>query len=97
VTYASAKGTVHVLTMGWSKELAPDKIRVNAVAPGVLETPFHEGQLTPERWVEIAKTTPLLRNGTAEDIVGACIMMASDASAFMTGETIDINGGRWFH
>ena len=58
VTYASVKATVHYLTMGWAKELAPDKIRVNAVAPGVIDTPFHEGKLTPERMTEIAATTP---------------------------------------
>ncbi len=58
VTYASSKATVHYLTMGWAKELAPDKIRVNAVAPGVIDTPFHEGKLTPEKMTEIAATTP---------------------------------------
>ena len=96
MTYAAAKATVHYLTMGWAKELAPNKIRVNGIAPGVIETPFQERHNTPEKMLEVAGRTPLNRNGKAEDIVGACILLASDASAFVTGETIDINGGLWF-
>lgn len=96
VTYAAAKATTHYLTMGWAKELAPDKIRVNGIAPGVFETPFQERHNTQEKLAEVAAKTPLKCNGKAEDVVGACILLASNASSFMTGETIDINGGLWF-
>jgi 3-oxoacyl-[acyl-carrier protein] reductase len=96
VTYAAAKATTHYLTMGWAKELSPYKIRVNGIAPGVIETPFQERHSSQEKLAEVASRTPLNRNGRAVDVVGACILLASNAGSFMTGETIDINGGLWF-
>ncbi|MCG3181221.1 MAG: Glucose 1-dehydrogenase 4 [Phycisphaerae bacterium] len=91
--YASAKAAVHCLTIGMAKEFAPD-IRVNNVAPGVIDTPFHEKFSKGTGLMERTTTLPLARAGKAEDIVGAILLLAHpQASAYTTGETISPNGG----
>jgi 3-oxoacyl-[acyl-carrier protein] reductase len=91
--YGAAKAAVHCFTRGLAKEAAP-KVRVNAVAPGVIETPFHEKFSNDEMMKKFAAGTPLARNGTAEEIAEAIAYLASPVSGgFITGETIDINGG----
>ena len=92
--YAAAKGALHVLTRTLAKELAPD-VRANAMMPGVIETPHHETFSTPDRMAQYRKETPLGRNGTAEEVADAALFLASDASRFMTGAILDINGGRF--
>ena len=89
-TYAASKGALDTLTRGLASELAPD-IRVNAVAPGVIETPFHEKVSTPERMKSFAEGAALKRNGKACHISKAVRFLVEND--FMTGETIDINGG----
>ena len=88
--YGAAKGAIDSLTRGMAGELAP-RIRVNAVAPGVIETPFHEKVSTPERMREFAGRTPLGRNGQAIHIARAIEFLIDND--FVTGETIDVNGG----
>jgi 3-oxoacyl-[acyl-carrier protein] reductase len=88
--YGAAKGAVDSLTRGMAAELAPG-IRVNAVAPGVIETPFHEKVSTPERMHKFAADTPLGRNGKAVHVAKAIAFLIDDE--FLTGETIDVNGG----
>ncbi len=88
--YGACKGALDSFTRGAAKELAP-KIRVNAVAPGVIDTPFHEKVSTPERMKAFAEGTPLKRNGVADHIATAVKFIIDND--FMTGETIDINGG----
>jgi 3-oxoacyl-[acyl-carrier protein] reductase len=88
--YASSKGAIDVFTRGAAKELAP-KIRVNAVAPGVIETPFHEKVSTPEQMKAWRESNPLKKNGHPIHIA-TCIKYFID-NDFLTGETIDINGG----
>lgn len=88
--YGASKGALDSFTRGAAKELAP-KIRVNAIAPGVIETPFHEKITTPERLEEMRKITPMQKNGLAEDITAAVRLLVENN--FITGETIDINGG----
>lgn len=92
--YAATKAAVHSLTKGMAQEFAPDGIRVNAVAPGLILTPFH-ASTSKERLESVRQTIPLKRLGTAEDCVGACLFLASNAmSGYVTGVVIDVNGGR---
>ncbi|SDR48746.1 SDR family oxidoreductase [Pseudovibrio sp. Tun.PSC04-5.I4] len=88
--YGAAKGAVDTFTRGLSKELAPD-IRVNSVAPGVIDTPFHEKVSTPDQMDAWAANTPLKRNGQPANIVSAIKLLVEND--FITGESIDVNGG----
>jgi 3-oxoacyl-[acyl-carrier protein] reductase len=92
--YAAAKGALQVLTRTLARELAP-QVRVNAIMPGVIETRHHEIFSTPERMAQYRKETPLGRNGTAEEVAQAVLFLASDASSFLNGALLDINGGRF--
>jgi 3-oxoacyl-[acyl-carrier protein] reductase len=94
--YAAAKGGVMTLTRGLAKELAPRNIRVNAIAPGVIETPFHDKFSTPELLESFKKAIPLGRLGTAEECAGAVLYLVSPLASYVTGQSIDINGGQWF-
>jgi 3-oxoacyl-[acyl-carrier protein] reductase len=84
------------LTRGWAKELAPRNIRVNAIAPGVIETPFHDRFSTPELLETFRKSIPLGRLGTADECAGAILYLVSPLASYVTGQSIDINGGQWF-
>ena len=88
--YGAAKGAVDVFTRGLAKELAP-AIRVNAVAPGFIRTPFHDKVSTPQIMETSRQNTPLKRLGEAEQIAEAIRFLIE--SDFITGETIDVNGG----
>ena len=94
--YAAAKGGVMSLTRGLAKELAPRQIRVNAIAPGVIETPFHEHFSTPQILETLRQGIPLGRIGTAAECAGVVLFLVSPLSSYITGETVDINGGQWF-
>jgi 3-oxoacyl-[acyl-carrier protein] reductase len=90
VIYGACKGAVDTLTRGLARELAP-QIRVNAVAPGVIDTPFHQKVSSPERMREFAQATALQRIGEARHIAMAVRLLIEND--FLTGETIDVNGG----
>jgi 3-oxoacyl-[acyl-carrier protein] reductase len=92
--YAAAKGGLISLTKSMAKELAPHGIRVNAVSPGVIDTPFHEVFSTPEMIQNFVKTIPLGRVGTAMECATAIAFLASDAAAYIVGETLEVNGGQ---
>jgi 3-oxoacyl-[acyl-carrier protein] reductase len=94
VLYASTKGAIHTLTRGLAKELAPT-IRVNALAPGVILTDFHQRHSTEESLKNFAAATPLKRTGRPEEIAGAAVFLCSPAASFITGEILEINGGIW--
>jgi 3-oxoacyl-[acyl-carrier protein] reductase len=95
IIYGASKGAVSTFTRGLARELAPDNIRVNALSPGVILTPFHERYSTPERIAGIVATIPMGRAGVAEDCVGAVFFLASDKmSAYVTGQIIEVNGGQ---
>jgi 3-oxoacyl-[acyl-carrier protein] reductase len=92
--YAAAKGALQVMTRTLAKELAP-QVRVNAIMPGVIATAHHETFSTPAKMEEYRKQTALGRNGVADEVAQAVLFLASDASSFMTGAILDINGGRF--
>jgi len=92
--YAAAKGALQVMTRTLAKELAP-QVRVNAIMPGVIATQHHETFSTPAKMEDYKKQTPLARNGSADEVAEAVLFLASDASRFMTGAILDINGGRF--
>jgi 3-oxoacyl-[acyl-carrier protein] reductase len=93
IPYASAKGAVTTMTKGLARELIGRGVRVNAVNPGVILTPFHERFSTPERIKAMVTTIPQGRAGQAEEIAGAIVFLASDAASHVVGESIEINGG----
>ena len=92
--YSSSKGGLITLTKSMAKELAPHGIRVKAVSPGVIDTPFHEVFSTPEMIANIVKTIPLGRVGTSMECATVIAFLASDAAAYVVGETVEINGGQ---
>ena len=95
ILYAAAKGFVSTLTRGQAKELIGKRIRVNAVSPGVITTPFHDRYSTPEGLEAIRLTIPAARLGTADECVGAYLFLASEAlSGYIVGQIIEVNGGQ---
>lgn len=93
IPYATAKAALTCFTKGLAKELIGYGIRVNAVNPGVILTPFHETFTTEERMKAMVSTIPQGRAGTSEEISGVIAFLASDAAAHVIGESIEINGG----
>jgi len=91
--YASTKGAMNTFTIGLAREVAKYNIRVMAVGPGVIETPFHEKFTTPERRKAFETMIPLGRVGRPEDIAPMVILLASDLSSFTTAHHFDITGG----
>jgi 3-oxoacyl-[acyl-carrier protein] reductase len=95
VLYAAAKGFVSTLTRGQAKELIEKGIRVNAVAPGVIATPFHERYSDAVTMEALRRTIPIGRVGTPEECVGAYLFLASEAlSGYVVGQIIEVNGGQ---
>jgi 3-oxoacyl-[acyl-carrier protein] reductase len=93
--YASAKGFVSTFTRGIARELAPEGIRVNAVSPGVITTPFHERYSTPQMLEAMRQTIPMQRLGTAEECAGTFLYLASgQLSGYVTGQIVEVNGGQ---
>jgi 3-oxoacyl-[acyl-carrier protein] reductase len=92
--YSTAKGGLITLTKAWAKELAPHNVRVNAVSPGVIDTPFHEMFSTPEMMANFVKAIPLGRAGTSLETATAIAFLASNAASYITGETLEVNGGQ---
>jgi 3-oxoacyl-[acyl-carrier protein] reductase len=94
--YAGSKGFVSTATKGLAKELVGRRIRVNAVSPGVVLTPFHDKFSTPEQLEAMRTTIPMGRLGTVDECVGAFLYLASEsASGYVTGQIIEINGGQF--
>jgi len=95
--YCAAKAGVLGLMRAMARELGPDQVRVNAVTPGLIMTDFSNGQNPDENKHKLAQTFPLRRVGRPEDVAGACLYLASDLASFVTGATLDVNGGAHMH
>ncbi len=93
IHYSTAKGGMITMTKGMAKELAPSGVRVNAVSPGVIDTPFHEQFSTPEAIRNFTNNIPLGRIGASEEVARTILFLASEASSYLAGETIEVNGG----
>ncbi len=93
--YAAAKGGMLTYTKGLAKELAPYGVRVNGVAPGVIATPYHERYSSPELFQKYLAAVPMGRAGTPEEVAEVLVFLASPAARYLTGETIEVNGGMW--
>ncbi len=92
--YAAAKSALMTYTKSMAKELGPKGIRVNGVAPGVIDTPFHEVFSTPDMIRTFTAGIPLGRMGTSAECATVIAFLASDAASYILGETIEINGGQ---
>jgi 3-oxoacyl-[acyl-carrier protein] reductase len=93
IHYSAAKGGLITFTKGLAKELAPFGVRVNAVSPGVIDTPYHEQFSSPEMMKTYAGLIPLGRVGTPEEVGKVICFLVSEAASYLAGETIEINGG----
>ena len=94
VHYAASKGAIDSFTLGLAREVAAEGIRVNAVAPGLIETGLHAANGAPDRLQRLAKSVPMQRPGTAEEVAAGVVWLLSPAASYATGAILDIGGGR---
>jgi NAD(P)-dependent dehydrogenase (short-subunit alcohol dehydrogenase family) len=94
IHYAMTKGAIDTLTIGLAREVASDGIRVNAVAPGLVETGIHADAGDPQRPQRLAPGIPLGRGAKAEEIADAVVWLLSPAAAYITGAILPVSGGR---
>lgn len=95
--YAASKGGVISLTRSIAREFGPLGIRANVICPSMIETGMLDGNVSDEQFEDIVAGIPLKRAGKPSDIAGACLFLASDLAAYVTGATIDVNGGSHIH
>ncbi len=95
--YSAAKAGVLGLTKAMARELAPDNVRSNAICPGFIATDITAGKLTDEMRAQVLAGIPMGRAGTADDVAGCALFLASDLSAYCTGTEVDVNGGSLIH
>src|SRR5215218_5916396 len=93
IHYSSAKAAILTMTKGLAKEFATQGIRINAVSPGVIDTPYHETFTTPEIMQNLRKAIPMGREGRPDEVASVIAFLASDAASYLCGETIEVNGG----
>jgi 3-oxoacyl-[acyl-carrier protein] reductase len=93
IAYAASKGGILTFTKSLAKELGPKNIRVNCVSPGLINTTFHDTFTKPEVREKVAEMTPLRREGEASEVADLVAYLASDKSSFVTGASLEINGG----
>ena len=94
VHYAASKGAVNSFTVGLAREVASEGIRVNAVAPGLVETGLHAANGEPGRLERLKPSIPLGRAGTAEEVAQAVVWLLSGAAGYVTGSILEVGGGR---
>lgn len=94
VWYATSKGSIDVLTLGLARELAPEGIRVNAVAPGLIDTDIHASAGIPDRIEKFGGSVPMQRGGSAEEVADAVMYLMSDQATYVTGAVLKVTGGR---
>lgn len=95
--YSAAKAGVLGLARAMARELGPDNVRVNSIAPGLIQTDITGGLMQDERRHAIIDGIPLGRLGAAQDVANAALFLASDLSSYLTGITLDVNGGMLIH
>jgi NAD(P)-dependent dehydrogenase (short-subunit alcohol dehydrogenase family) len=94
VDYAASKGAIDTFTVGLSKEVALEGIRVNAVRPGIVDTEIHASGGQPDRVERLKGMIPMGRGGTAEEIANTVLWLLSDEASYATGALVNISGGR---
>ncbi|KQV39756.1 sugar dehydrogenase [Rhizobium sp. Root73] len=94
VDYAASKGAIDTFTIGLSREVASDGIRVNAVRPGIIDTDIHASGGLPDRARELGPTIPMKRPGTAQEVADAVLYLISPSSSYVTGAILNVSGGR---
>ena len=94
VDYAGSKAAIDTLTIGLSRELGPEGVRVNAIRPGMIETEIHASGGEPERARTLGRSAPLGRPGAPEEVAEAAIWLLSEAASYVTGAILDVTGGR---
>jgi len=94
VDYAGSKGAIDTFTIGLSKELGPEGIRVNAIRPGLIDTEIHAVAGKADRAFTLGKQMPLGRAGTADEVGEAIVWLLDDASSYVSGSILDVAGGR---
>ena len=95
--YSAAKGAIQALAKAMARELAGDGIRSNAIAPGMADTELLVGKIDDAGKRRVAESIPLGRLASANDIANACLFLASDQSAYITGVVLDVSGGLHIH
>jgi NAD(P)-dependent dehydrogenase (short-subunit alcohol dehydrogenase family) len=95
--YAASKGGVISLTRTVAREFGPSGVRANVVCPSMTETGMLDGNVSEEMFRQVVDAIPLKRAGKARDIAGACLYLVSDLAAYVTGATLDVNGGSHIH
>ncbi len=95
MAYSTAKGAVITLTKAMGRELIADGIRVNGIAPGIIDTPFHDKFTPPDVMQGLMEKIPIKRAGTSDEMASIVTFLASDDSSYLVGVTIDANGGMW--
>jgi NAD(P)-dependent dehydrogenase (short-subunit alcohol dehydrogenase family) len=94
VHYAASKGAINSFTIGLAREVASEAIRVNAVAPGLIETDLHAANGAPDRLQRLGPAIPMQRPGTADEVAGGVLWLVSKAASYVTGSILEIGGGR---
>lgn len=94
VDYAASKGAIDTFTIGLSREVAAEGIRVNAIRPGIIDTEIHASGGLPDRARDLAHTIPVQRPGTAAEVADAVLYLLSDKATYVTGAILNVSGGR---
>jgi len=94
IDYAASKGAIDAMTLGLSKEVAAEGIRVNAVRPGLIHTDIHASSGQPDRVQRLQQFVPMGRGGSAEEVAETVCWLMSDAASYVTGALVDVTGGR---
>ncbi|KRB62730.1 sugar dehydrogenase [Rhizobium sp. Root708] len=94
VDYAASKAAIDTFTIGLSREVATEGVRVNAIRPGVIDTDIHASGGLPNRARDMASSIPMQRSGTAEEIADAVLYLLSPTASYITGAILNVSGGR---